>query len=258
MQFFLYSRKAPLFFLSVLFYSISMINIRFILCSIPFFIICLIHLFARLTDYQKLGNRTKPFILICLIGAVFVYCIISKISLLQNLSLIIALFSGCLGDILLLGQLTDKKFAGGILAFLTGHIFYISIILQIFDFSSVNLNIVILVLAIYAVVIFILWNSLNRPKGIKGGEIIIYAGVESADSFLPLFLIISQFQGIITLSNIILEQLAVIFTGGIIFLISDSILAYTIFIKKFKCSDFFVMLTYIIAQYMLTLGLLQK
>jgi uncharacterized membrane protein YhhN len=85
---------------------------------------------------------------------------------------------------------------------------------------------------------------LGKPKAPVGGGIVIYA-------FVLFVLNLFTIAAFIKTPSVAAAAAA---AGSLLFLLSDSILGYSVFRKDFKNSRFFIMLTYIPAQVLLTTG----
>ncbi len=153
----------------------------------------------------------------------------------------IALFFSSLGDFFL-GLNEKKLFIQGLVAFLISHIFYSIAFYSQLKYHSlfiVNHFILNIVLIIYAIIM----TKILIPKlGNLKIPVIIYIST----------LIIMGIGGINTkFSNPIL-----IF-GVILFIISDSLLAIQKFLNSFKGIDYFIWLTYYLAQLFIVFGALK-
>ena len=107
----------------------------------------------------------------------------------------------------------------------------------------------------YLLVLFGLYSLLQKPKGLRGFAAVVYAFMLLLINFVCITAVFTWiFYRDSQESSII--PLVVTAAGNIVFLISDSILAFTMFKKDFKYSKFFVQLTYIAAQFLLVTGIL--
>ena len=146
--------------------------------------------------------------------------------------IIIALVFSLMGDIFLM--LPKDRFIHGLLSFLVAHLFFIV------AFSS-NLGTPFHLLSIIPVLLFfltvakILWSHLGKMKI----PVIIYALVISAMLLSSIELWLQKKE---LWSSFVL-------TGGLLFCLSDSLLAYNRFAKPFKNAQFFILTTYYAAQW---------
>jgi len=152
--------------------------------------------------------------------------------------IIIALVFSLVGDVFLM--LPTDKFIQGLISFLVAHIFYIVAFTlgfgPYFEFS------LLVPAAIYAVIF--LWILLPKTGKMKPA-VIIYS--------LTLMVFLWQATGRF---YYIAETTALLtLFGAILFIISDTILAYSRFLKKYKFSQTLIHLTYWGAQVLLALSI---
>jgi uncharacterized membrane protein YhhN len=155
---------------------------------------------------------------------------------------VIALFFGWLGDILLLKIKNILFFRLGLASFLTGHLIYITVML--YFAGSVNLTLLVISLLVYAAAgVFII--KLIKPAKEMFVPVIIYETVIllMAVSAIQFFAVHGSPNGLFVLA------------GSVCFLVSDTLLAIHTFHSKPKVFYFLVMLTYIAAQFCIILGL---
>jgi uncharacterized membrane protein YhhN len=152
---------------------------------------------------------------------------------------VLALFLGGAGDIFLLNINSLKFFRLGLASFLLGHICYI-IALLVFPFNNAVLVISIAVAAALGIVMY----RFVHPSREMRIPVIVYETVIMGMVIFALqtFLVQGPPSG------------ALVLAGSLLFLVSDSILARFTFGKKPVYGDFWVMLTYIPAQFCLVLG----
>ncbi len=184
------------------------------------------------TDVQKKSNLYllfKPLTTVLII----IFCLMQtpEVSLWYKYLILTGLFFSLIGDIFLM--LPSDRFISGLISFLIAHFFYISAFSGV---SGWHLNI------IYFVPVFLytgyLLKLLLPGAGSKKIPVIIYAVV------LSLFLWQSAGRLHFSYDHSALLALA----GAILFVISDSILAYTRFTKNFRFSQEIKMTAYWAAQ----------
>lgn len=205
-----------------------------------FVLISLIHLYASLKRNITLRAYTKGSILLSLLGW---YCFyVQKTSPI----LIAAILTSWLGDILLI-PMGIKWFTAGGISFMASHICFI------LEYSNqVNFSII------------PLWTI------ILSGSIYIFATVKIFQSlkpylhkmlFYPMFfyLLINGTMNCFALYQLLSVPClgtAITFIGAALFFTSDAILFYVRFSKKsFFKTHFMVMLTYILAEFLIVFGL---
>lgn len=184
------------------------------------------------TDVQKktpLYLLFKPLTTILII----VFCLfqIPEVSPWYKYLILSGLFFSLIGDIFLM--LPSDRFISGLISFLIAHFFYISAFSGV---SGWHLNIIYLV-PVFLYTAFLL-KVVLPGVGSKKIPVIIYAVV------LSLFLWQSAGRLHFSFDHSALLALA----GAILFVISDSILAYTRFTKKFRFSQELKMIAYWSAQ----------
>jgi len=207
-----------------------------------FIISSIIHLFGSYKDNKTIRNYSKALILIGLIGF-YVYSVEDI-----NLLLVAALFFSWLGDVLLIPKGVKWFTAGGI-SFMISHLLFITVYYPHIAFSEVNWIVVVIAFLIYFFFVNKEFKALkpHLPKGL----------------FVPMYIYLlinmtnNLFAWMMFLSNMNLASILVL-VGAISFFISDSLL----FLVRFHVQDlvpkrhFFVMLTYIIAEFLIVYGLM--
>ncbi len=204
-----------------------------------FIIAAVIHLYASLKTNKKLRAITKPWLLLSLLGY---YCCVVESPL---CIVVAAIITSWLGDVLLIPKGTKWFTAGGI-SFLASHICFIVAYSRFVDFSAIPLWAVILCAAVYFAASVLVFRGLKTclPKKL----------------FYPMFiyLLINGTMNCFALYQLLTEvscATVVTFIGALLFFISDSTLFYVRFNKNsiFK-THFVVMLTYIIAEFLIVYG----
>ncbi len=156
---------------------------------------------------------------------------------------ILALFFSWVGDVLLMFQEDNSFFfLMGLISFLIAHIFYI----LFFHFLRVKENVksrwyfVVIVAAYYTILISLLSPFLGDMKL----PVRIYA------VFISFMLLIALHMLFIKNKKTGLMMM----TGALLFIISDSLLAIDKFYQSFEMAGIFVMITYGLAQFLITDG----
>ena len=204
----------------------------------------IIYLVLILVGREDITWYLKPFLLPFLIAGVYVHQRFAS----KNI-LLTALTLSWIGDIILLfADKGELYFIGGLVAFLFSHIFYI-----------------------------ILFNK-QLKMYLKKSRTIYWMGITAIISYLLIMmgvlmphlgdLLLPVFVYAMTISIMLLFALkgflnwqkpanVYIFIGAIIFVASDSILAFDKFYAPVKYSSFLIMLTYLAAQYLIVKGILK-
>ena len=212
-----------------------------ILTSMLFFCVSVMHLVACYRRYPKLRSATKV-LLIPLLCAL--YC-----SIAQEIRLLViaALLFGWIGDVFLLLKGKQRFMLLGIVAFAFGHICYIAATLTSYraPLRAVNLLIPIALCVLWMV--FVSLKLLpSAPKSLRMPGF-CYALLLSGTCLSALYQSLSTQK----------DAFLIAFIGGLFFIISDTILTGQEFRRELKHGNFYVMLTYIIAQTLLVIGLAQ-
>lgn len=205
---------------------------------LPFLSFTLIYLLFTLFELESLTSWLKPF-LIPLLAFVF----IKSEKFAQKKTLLVALIFSWLGDVLLLFVSINSLFFNlGLIAFLLAHWTYIYLFLKIKDNKTSIFNRYLILILIYLFgFIYLLWNSLREMKI----PVMIYALVISAMLFIVIQLHLSAKQ----------KGTKIMVWGAIFFVLSDSILAVNKFHSPIYLSSFWIMSTYLTAQFLLVFGI---
>ena len=211
---------------------------RFVFLAI-FLVSAVIHLYASYKSDKPLRNKSKPFLLLSLLGW-YICCTENA----QGI-VITAILTSWLGDVLLIPKGT-KWFAIGGVSFAVSHLCFVFGYLPHIDFALVPIWAIALTAAVYFVVVCFVFKGLKEhlPKALFY-PMFVYLLINGSMNSFALFQLISMpcRASIIT------------FIGAVLFFISDSTLFYTRFKKDtiFK-NHFPVMLTYIIAEFLIIQG----
>lgn len=203
-----------------------------------YFIVGFVQIYAQVQNNDFLNLISKPLLMPILIGFVYMFC--RENSLRQNVLIYCALIFCWLGDVLLMGQkFSANFFIFGLVGFLIGHIFYV-----IINFKNAQ-KIKIGLIEIIAFVPMLLWALFLLSK-INGGFFIPIL-------FYAIMLCTLYASAFLTRNNLPKNLWITLFCGVILFIISDSMIAINKFILNFENAGFYIMATYIIAQYMIIL-----
>jgi uncharacterized membrane protein YhhN len=207
------------------------------IASITFLVVVVLHTLGLLLN-EKIAFLSKPFLITTL---VIVYLIAVKKPSFWYVS---ALFFSFWGDVLLLFK--NQFFVYGLASFLLAHIMYIKITASFI--KKVSLQKVVLASLPFVVFLFsflylIIDNleEMNIP--------VIFYGV-----------VISSF-GALSFLNYMQEKNTAnlwLFLGSIIFIISDSLIALNKFYEPKEFYAISIMLTYIVAQYLICRAIITK
>ena len=206
-----------------------------------FFLSTGIHLYASLKKNKALRNKTKPFILLSLLG--FYVCTAKPIILF----VVLALLFSWLGDILLIPAGTGWFTAGGI-AFMISHVFFILSYARQTDFQAIPIPVILLLFAAFTAAALVLFHFLrpHLPKGL----------------FYPMlfYLILNGLMNCAAWCRALTQRGAggiITAAGALLFFLSDSSLFFVRFHKNSPLKTHFaVMFTYSLGELLIVLGLL--
>lgn len=208
---------------------------------IAFLLLALLHLYAVYANLPNLRFFTKPLICLSLI-----FILYKETGLKKNIEKLTAvgLFFGCLGDIFLM---LHDMFVAGLASFLIGHILYVIAFSKQTNAKALSKHkSYILIAGILASYSYYLYGILQPSLGPLKVPVILYILVIAAMAF---FAYTRRYQTN-TLSFIIS------LVGALLFIFSDSILAINKFVAYLANSGLYIMSSYILAQYFITLGII--
>lgn len=211
-----------------------------ILIVTVFMVVFIVNLYADRNEKEKLKMLTKP-LLVPLI--IFFYLTNAEYI---NWFIVCALLFGFLGDVLLLWGSKKFFFAIGLLAFLVGHLFYTLAFLQSVQYFGVVPGWYFIVLIPYILYGCAILKVLRPNLKEMIVPVVIYMCVILMMSFTSTCRIWNGF----TLGFILP------FIGSLSFIVSDSVLAYNTFNVPSKNFETLIMVTYILAQVLISAGFL--
>lgn len=207
------------------------------IANVFFLVIVILHLIGKVSS-EELAFFSKPFLMISL--ALVYLASVKK----PNFWFVSALFFSFWGDVFLL--FPDTFFVFGLGSFLVAHLLYIKLItteLKIVAYKKVILAIV--PFLIYLTLFFYL--ILAKVINIKL-PVIVYGIVICTFGVLALLLFLQQKNS----SNLWL------FLGALFFIVSDSLIAINKFYYSSEIYQIFIMITYIIAQFLICKSFIAK
>ncbi|MGB0920943.1 MAG: lysoplasmalogenase [Alphaproteobacteria bacterium] len=177
------------------------------------------------------------------VGGLIIWTLASHIHLpdtAQGIGIIVllALVFSVLGDGLL-ARNTDKTFLYGLVAFLTGHVFYVVAMLFLADFSQLSgwqFGIAVALAVAALGMIAVLWKGAGSMRL----PVAFYA---TTIAFMGISAVFSNAYG------------GWVILGAVLFMVSDSVIGIERFRKPFPGSRMTVWVTYMGAQYLLLFGL---
>ncbi len=210
---------------------------RITTASLLFLAVVILHITGVLFN-QKMAFISKPFLMTSL---VIIYLASVKK---PNFWFISALFFSFWGDVLLLFK--EQFFVFGLGSFLLAHILYIKITSEFI--KKISLQKVILVCIPFVVFLFSFLFLIKDNLGGMKIPVIVYG------------VVISSF-GAVALLNYVEEKNTAnlwLFLGAIIFIVSDSLIAVNRFYEPKEMYQICIMLTYIVAQYLICKAVIAK
>ena len=208
-----------------------------------FAVFSVLHLIASWQDNRKFRAYTKPFLLLFLL----LYYIAAENEL--SVPLVLALVTSWLGDVLLIPK-GHRWFAFGGIAFMLSHLFFILVYLQKIDLTHQPWLLIIPVAVLYYGVALRIIVSLkeNTPK------MMIFP--------MYFYLLCNSTMNIFALMQLCTNRnaaAAVAYAGALLFYISDCLLflvRYHPDTELIYKKHFFVMLTYLLGEFLITCGIL--
>jgi len=216
-----------------------------LLLHLVFAIIVLVELTGRFVDNINLEYLVKPLIMIW----VAVYFILFKKKKAFAVPVLLAFFFSWLGDnFLMFSGRNELFFFAGVGGFFCAQITYIYIFSRYSDkggkgYLQKNPLLAFVFLAYLAAILFLLFPGL---EGMMKPIIIVYA----------LSLIGMSMMALNRMGRVGRRSYLLVFTGSILFLLSDSMIALDKFYSEFWLAGFWIMITYIAAQYLIMRGLI--
>ena len=206
-----------------------------------FFLSAGIHLYASLKQDKPLRNKTKPFILLALLG----FYLSTADPVLPTV--VLALIFSWLGDVLLIPK-GIKWFTAGGIAFMVSHVFLILSYAAHVDFAAIPALVIVLLLLFFVAASLIIFKFLrpHLPKGLFY-PMLLYLILNGLMNCFAWFraMTIGGAAGLITA------------VGALLFFISDCSLFFVRFHKNSPLkTHFLVMLTYSLGEFLIVLGLI--
>lgn len=162
-----------------------------------------------------------------------------------NLFILFALVGGFLGDTFLLGS--GIFFTLGLVSFLLGHVFYITAFLSPLDFAAIPPSFYLLAIPYILYSIMICKKLFPYIDKKEKPEVILYM----------VLLLSMSFSSLLRCWSVSGPQFMLPFIGSLLFIASDSMLAFQVFQKTSnKRAGVAIMVTYLLAQSLIVAGLI--
>ena len=216
-----------------------------VLLHLLFIIIVAVELTGRITGNINIEYPVKPLIMIWMA----VYFLRFRKKQEMTNPVLLALFFSWVGDIFLMfSHLGETFFFAGVGGFFLAQLSYIYVFTKYSENGSRgylerNLIIGFLFLGYAAGIVYLLYPGL---EGLMKPVIMIYAL-----SLIGMSMMALNRNGRVNRTSYLL-----VFLGSVLFVLSDSMIALDRFFREIPMSGFWIMLTYISAQYMIVRGLI--
>ena len=216
-----------------------------VLLHLLFIIIVAVELTGRITGNINIEYPVKPLIMIWMA----VYFLRFRKKQEMTKPVLLALFFSWVGDIFLMfSHLGETFFFAGVGGFFLAQLSYIYVFTKYSENGSRgylerNLIIGFLFLGYAAGIVYLLYPGL---EGLMKPVIMIYAL-----SLIGMSMMALNRNGRVNRTSYLL-----VFLGSVLFVLSDSMIALDRFFREIPMSGFWIMLTYISAQYMIVRGLI--
>lgn len=209
-----------------------------------YLLISVIYLLIILLGYEEIAWYIKPFLIPFLLLAVYFHSDFPS----KNY-LLMALCFSWIGDIILLFADRDELyFIAGLVAFLISHIGYILLFNKQIKPKNTKSKAIFWMGATAIMIYLILMIAILLPKlGDLTIPVFVYALVIST-------MLLFSYKGFLIWNT---PANWYILVGAIVFVSSDSILAFNKFYQPIVLSSFLIMITYLIAQYLIVVGILK-
>lgn len=185
---------------------------------------------------------TKPAITIVLLA--YVWFTLNHVKS-PKYFLMLALIFSMTGDILLLFPAhISWSFIGGLFAFLLAHIMYISAFFKFENFRSSRTFFVSVFLLFYALLVF---KFIGTTLEALLSYVILYMVV----------LLLMVLTAFVRNKDVALKSYVIVLLGALLFMISDTLLAFNKFFHEFALADILIMFTYGWAQFLIIFGAVQ-
>lgn len=215
--------------------------------SFAFAIVFFAELIAVTTNLRELRLVTKPLITISLM--LFVYFTIKRKSRFTN-KIISGLFFSLLGDVFLMFPHVDELyFMLGLGSFLIAHLFYIAAFyLDSTNKIEVERRYVLPIFLVFGFFCMAYYMFLRPHLGGMSIPVLVYSFT------ITLMAIMAALR----YGKTNAKSFAWILVGAIFFMCSDSILAYNKFVERIVIGDLLIMVTYMLAQFLIAMGTVER
>ena len=215
--------------------------------SFAFAIIFFVELIVITNNLVILRYITKPLITISLM--LFIFLTIKRKSRFSN-KIIAGLFFSLLGDVSLMFA-SDRElfFMVGLGAFLIAHVFYISAFyLDCTNKIEVENRYVLSIFMVFGFICIAFYYSIHPYLNGLNIPVLVYTFVIS----------LMAITAALRYGKTNEKSFTMILVGAILFMFSDSLLAYTKFVEQLEIGHLLVMVSYMAAQFLITMGTVER
>ena len=214
-----------------------MLSKSIVILSLVFIIVHLVFCFLEKNRERKI---TKCFCVVSI--GLIVWALGAK-----NIFVYFALLFGLLGDLCLIFKDNKKLLVLGMIAFGINHIlYYIGALYKIDNLNSCFYYIIPLVFIVISLIIYLFGKKYFKSLSIPSS---LYASSLGCEFFVMIILLIYSYK------YYAYPLCFLPLIGNLIFIVSDLYLAKTLFIKHDKREDFYIMFTYLVGQFLLSLSI---
>lgn len=211
-----------------------------------FWINFILQLLSIYYSWDVIRLLTKPLICILLIGIVLNESTGHKFKAIRYL--LTGLFCCTIGDIMLMLPHSDLYFMMGLGSFLIGHLFYILTFKQDYTLEVFRKPFIYVAILCFSAAGIFIYSKLSAYIGDLKIPVLLYIFVISLMGVMA----VGRYR------NIPLKNFTMVMLGALLFVISDSILSLNQFVSHMQMGHFWVMITYMLAQYCIVTGILKK
>ena len=215
--------------------------------TFAFAIIFLAELFAVINNFTEMRYFTKPLITVSLM--VFLYITVKLKSKFTD-KIKIGLAFSLLGDIFLLfTQQNENLFLFGLVAFLIAHLFYLrAFYLDSIKKVEVQKRYITPIFMVFGFFCVAFYYNIQPYLGGQSIPVLIYTFV----------ITIMAIMAALRYGKVKMSSFRLVLFGAIFFLLSDSLLAYNKFVDRMQIGNLLVMITYMLAQFLITMGTVER
>ena len=211
---------------------------------VVFVVISIITITSRVLELDDIQNVFKPMLMPILMLFLFVN---TKLTTTFSKLLFFALLFSMAGDVFLMPYFDIFLF--GLASFLVAHIFYIAAFLRnnnLLEGIKKNMIMVVILILAYLGLIFILVSNMHK----SGIDTVMIAAVVVYASVITVMVITTMAM----YGNRPSIQSKLMMMGAILFMLSDSVIAVNKFVLEIPLSGLWIMTTYTLAQWLITVG----